>query len=114
MTGGAFGTRKTECVHGHSLEDAYIYEKEKNGKVYTIRECRSCRCQRNTQFKSRKRKDKPRRLKGERVLVVAEALLDCGHDMLYRPIPQINDVVWCDRCSGYRVRVKRTVSVNAD
>jgi hypothetical protein len=118
LTGGAFGTRKKECVHGHSLADAYTYKKEKNGKLYTIRECRTCRCRRGTQFKARRKQDKTSEdlLLAEetpRMPIVLESLLDCGHDALYKPMPQVGDVLWCMRCNSYQVRVKRSVKINA-
>jgi hypothetical protein len=107
MTGGAFGPRKDKCIHDHSLEDAYVYNQEKNGKTYTIRECRTCRRLRNTKFKDRKRKNKPNRLKGERRVVIPETLLDCGHESLFRPMPKVGDILWCSTCKHYRVRVRR-------
>jgi len=43
--------RKTECVHGHSLEDAYIERRPRSGKLRRV--CRTCKLSRDAAKRAR-------------------------------------------------------------
>jgi hypothetical protein len=46
---------------------------------------------------------KVKKIVPKKVVIIQSSALDCGHQSQFKPIPEVGDVVWCLKCTNYRV-----------